>query len=311
MTPPVTFKKNAFDPNVAFFKLPFVKYITYLFGMLFIITSCHITVDLCITMYRESIPFPLGYELYGKILRHYTIPISILASLLPIMGLLAVNHRSEQTNQQIQTALNQNNFINHFKHIEEFSLYFNAHLKEVETERVTVPEPRVLHGHLFKNTKEGVYDVYQASVQFLDASISGFLNLLTKLDGASFAEYQSIMEDCIKYTKNTANHFQFILEDDSSTTDSSYKRFQNEDNIGFDTEVTLLDYLVIIEWGVILHSFTFFHEPSTISKHLSTRTRTAQKIDITIKEGHISFNPLEYFDLCKTARTFTPNIPPN
>lgn len=56
----------------------------------------------------------------NELLKTFQIPLGILSLSIPFVAVTAAIHRSAQTARQIEAQQSQNNFINHFKHLEEF-----------------------------------------------------------------------------------------------------------------------------------------------------------------------------------------------
>lgn len=80
-----------------------------------------------LSIYLIRINTPLIINLSADGFNTFTIifnfPIKCIASYLAIIGLISLNHRSEQTAKQIEVAESQNKFSNHFKNLEEFDKY--------------------------------------------------------------------------------------------------------------------------------------------------------------------------------------------
>jgi hypothetical protein len=65
----------------------------------------------------------LDYDGLHYALTLFRIPIGIVALAVPIFAILAANHRSEQSREQMRLSSEQNIFSNHYKHVEEFEKY--------------------------------------------------------------------------------------------------------------------------------------------------------------------------------------------
>lgn len=108
------------------------------------------------TIYVNSdVQVDLSYHGFNKLIEIYKFPLGVLALLIPVIAVLGVNHRSEQTRVQIEITSSQNNFSNHFKHLEEFIKYYDAHLDGM----VTGLSPRELHLRLFPGSRIGNYSI--------------------------------------------------------------------------------------------------------------------------------------------------------
>jgi hypothetical protein len=67
----------------------------------------------------------------------FKVPLWILATSLPLTGLVAAYHRSVQSAKQIEETIKNNNFSNYYKHIEKFHDRFkNLHMDTRDNRRV-------------------------------------------------------------------------------------------------------------------------------------------------------------------------------
>lgn len=105
--------------------------------------------------FNSEVQVDLSYHGFNKLIEIYKFPLGVLALLIPVIAVLGVNHRSEQTRVQIEITSSQNNFSNHFKHLEEFIKYYDAHLDGM----VTDLSPRELHLRLFPGSRSGNYTI--------------------------------------------------------------------------------------------------------------------------------------------------------
>ncbi|MBO0154594.1 MULTISPECIES: hypothetical protein [Vibrio] len=76
--------------------------------------------------------------------------------IIPIVALLAANHRSEQTKEQIRVTNQQNNFANYYKHIEEYEKYA---MTIADYEEISRRNIRRNHKLLFSRAIDGDYSV--------------------------------------------------------------------------------------------------------------------------------------------------------
>ncbi|MDN2481116.1 hypothetical protein [Vibrio agarivorans] len=97
-------------------------------------------------------------EGFSDILEVFKFPIALLASYLPTIGLIGLNHRSLQTKYQIRQTNNQDAFTNYYKHIEEYTKYINDTLNTGEKSYVDI---RKSHYSLFPDAQEGVLEISQ------------------------------------------------------------------------------------------------------------------------------------------------------
>lgn len=80
--------------------------------------------------WHSDLSFDFSYKGFNfGLFTVFRVPLAILASMLPILGLIAAIHRSSQTSLQIQKTSEQNIFANYYKHREEYINHLNE-LKE-------------------------------------------------------------------------------------------------------------------------------------------------------------------------------------
>lgn len=166
-----------FDPHKSFVQLRIFKVTLLLFALIALSIGC-------IIISNSNIGFKWDYEGINKLVSIFKVPLSILALIIPVVALLATNHRSEQTKAQIIASQQQNNFSNYFKHIEEFGKYV-SHLNGVE-----VPDVRNAHKLLFPNAFNG------------DISI----------DAQLITEIETIANQLIEHLEHFANGFPDTFE---------------------------------------------------------------------------------------------------
>jgi len=144
---------NLFDPNCSFFQLPIVRWTFYvvaffaIWSTLKIIASTDLAYD----------PTANGFSEFLKIFRF---PIGVMALLIPLMAIYATNHRSIQQKKQIEVAVDQNNFSNYYKHLEEFCKYYSEFWMDFQM-LVMRPAitPKDYHRLFYKNARTGNYQV--------------------------------------------------------------------------------------------------------------------------------------------------------
>jgi len=146
----MNYKWYQFDAKKDFFNLKIVQ--VFSFGL--IISS----VLVCSTILcQENLSWDFSSEGFNNILSIFKVPLGILALLIPIIALLATNHRSVQSVEQIKVAEAQNNFSNSFKHLEEFNKYMEDVIKCDWL--ITVKDNFAIHRKLFPNVRNGDYRI--------------------------------------------------------------------------------------------------------------------------------------------------------
>lgn len=133
-----------FDPNKSFLSL---KIFWFVIALMF---SVAILIFIVI-YFNTPMHFDFSADGFSGFIDIFKFPLSLLALIIPIVVLLASNHRSEQTKKQIEISMIQNIFQNHYKHIEEFSKYINQ-VSDIEV------KPMVIHRLIFPKAVTGTYD---------------------------------------------------------------------------------------------------------------------------------------------------------
>ncbi|PTP02661.1 hypothetical protein CWN85_08705 [Vibrio splendidus] len=137
-----------FDPKKSFFKL---RIVWLSFGTLVLIAVfCGILIVVNSDLTRD-----LSYNGFNFFLSAFRFPLGILAMIIPIVAVLAANHRSEQTKEQIRVTNIQNTFSNHYKHIEEFKKY----VEELALEPMDDMRIRRMHKKIFPLSHKGSHAI--------------------------------------------------------------------------------------------------------------------------------------------------------
>ncbi|VVQ23934.1 hypothetical protein [Pseudomonas fluorescens] len=153
-------KSNIFDPHKSFLSLK----------ILWIVVIIHFAVAAILSIliiYNSNLTPSYDYHGLNNALNIFKIPLGILALTIPIVALLAANHRSEQTKEQMRLASENNNFSNFYKHTEEFESYLSEH----EESNIKITLPRKFHRLAFPNSKNGDFKVGE----LIDRQINWFL----------------------------------------------------------------------------------------------------------------------------------------
>ncbi len=150
-------KWNEFDPQKSLLKLP----IFWLALVMVVALAAGVAGYIFST---DKLSYQPGYEGVNQLLNIFKVPIGILALIIPIWALLASNHRSVQTKEQIALIQEQNLFANYYKHLEEFKKYCEAHdslleYQENEFLYFKVKSYAKLHAYFFLNSYKGDYSI--------------------------------------------------------------------------------------------------------------------------------------------------------
>lgn len=178
-----------FDPHKSFLSLPIVK----------ITVVTLITVSLAIAAliaFNAKLSFNANYDSFNFFFTVFRFPLAISALIIPLVALLAANHRSEQTKEQIRVTNSQNVFSNYYKHLEEFIKY----AQPIAGNKTDV---RFLHHRLFPDASTGNYSVNP-----------NLLNLLSELDKVVAYTLQTYPSDpLVSIDSSLKEHYQRVASE--------------------------------------------------------------------------------------------------
>jgi hypothetical protein len=184
---------DLFPPESSLLSLAVVR---WSIGILFVIA---LVMTLNIMYTTKELAWNLSEDGYKTAADLFKAPIGIIFLAIPILALLASNHRSVQTkrqmtltNRQIELASGQNLFANYYKHVEEFMKWCD-HLKGVGSVR----SKRKLHRVLFPNAREGDFELSKAFLERFDLFLNVFsdnFNSYSRNRWASFHVERHIRE---------------------------------------------------------------------------------------------------------------------
>lgn len=148
-------KSEWFDPHKSFLSLRIVWVTVFILSVISISSSSIIVV-------YSDLEIDLSYSGFNYFITVFKFPLAIAALIIPIVALLAANHRSEQTKEQIRVTNSQNVFSNYYKHIEEFTKYLEGRVdKSVDL--------RFAHNNLYPNASHGDYNISSKVIALLSA----------------------------------------------------------------------------------------------------------------------------------------------
>jgi hypothetical protein len=180
---------NYFDPHKSFLDLKIVRYTISVLTILSIISAYVITI-------YSDIDLDPRYQGFNNFVNFFQVPLGLLALIIPIVALLASNHRSVQTKEQIRLALAQNNFSNYYKHIEEFEKFCRKIQEDDEnTSSATIKKPRNFYGIVFSGAPEGDYFVSTLFLEQFDDFIKQFIELS---EGLNSLEHSNLAETTVR-----------------------------------------------------------------------------------------------------------------
>ena len=143
-----------FNPNVSFFRLAIV------WSTLFFIVGLSLLL-IAIANYGTNYQLCSSTDCYNNFITQFKLPLGILSLLIPLGAIYAVQHRSEQSLAQIKTSEGQNNFVNYYKHLEEFEKYLKS--KAIDT-KVYVNQT---HAEIFQGSRDGDFNILNSTQELI------------------------------------------------------------------------------------------------------------------------------------------------
>lgn len=187
---------GAFDPDTPFLELPIVL------GTFLLISFLAIATIVTIILFDPR-SFLLTSEGFNQAANYLKVPLGLLTVSIPLLALLAANHRSAQTKRQMELtrdqiafAGEQNNFANYYKHVEVFEKFCNEHVN-VEN-KFRFDNLRGLHNEIFPNARQGDFNsspdvkkrLQRAAVNYFSAAEG-----LLKIEEKYFSIFQLFQND--------------------------------------------------------------------------------------------------------------------
>lgn len=163
-------ERDSFDSNSSFLNLKSF-WIPFAFILIvFLVLWAKVVVD------EELV---IGWGKLEDFYNWFKVPLWWLALLIPILGLLNANHKSEQTRASMAISRSQNNFSNYYKHLEEFQRYCDTliGISFVELDKL---EKRKLHHRLYPDAKGGDLTVDVNVLKDFQGALKDFLILMSE-----------------------------------------------------------------------------------------------------------------------------------
>lgn len=186
-----------FNPNVSFFNLKIV------WGTFFFIVVIALTL-IAIANYGSNNQFCGSTECYNNFITKFKLPLGILSLLIPIGAIFAVQHRSEQSIAQIKASEGQNNFVNYYKHLDEFEKYLKSRAMDG---KVRVNQ---IHAEIFQESRDGNFDVTYSIQKYIEINFSKIYILLKSIEKESKngLENNELMNSYIRLIESIFNDLQ-------------------------------------------------------------------------------------------------------
>jgi hypothetical protein len=252
-----------FDPNTAFFGLSIVWRFTWGIVGASIILAIYIALS-------SNLEWNLGFEGINKAVEIFKVPLAMLALLIPCVAVLATNHRSEQNKAAMRLAKEQNEFANHYKHIEEFEKHCKSVAEYFDNEKYFI-NGRSLYHHVFElapnkvgRLKKDIVDrAHNFSTLFIDV-MESFKNrdaTASEVDGAIAKVAVAHKEFLSQFGNQIGIRSKFL-----STSDDGYSLMIESKKIWFpdgDTKSLFERYLVTLKILNLALEFDFEYFSST------------------------------------------------
>ncbi|PSV11670.1 hypothetical protein C0W59_19245 [Photobacterium kishitanii] len=245
-----------FDPNKSFLSL---KILWLVVGVLVVI-SCIIS---GVISYNSKLYWDFSADGFNCFISLFRFPLGISALIIPIVALLAANHRSEQTKKQIELANTQNVFQNYYKHVEEFTKYVNS------IESKLFFSVRKLHKYLYPYSKDGRYFL---KIAVIEESEKVFKDSFKKIrdinssdqDSFIYGEYKKIEELIISLgiSKESINKF-------NDDWDKKYSSSRDIDNSYLKYILLSKDFFIYLD--EVLNFDTTYNTSELTNKIISTK----------------------------------------
>lgn len=190
-----------FNPNESFLSLK----------ILWAVVAIHFFLAAIVTFFicmNTPLKLDLSSTGFNSFISIFRFPLSILALIIPIVALLAANHRSEQTKEQIRVSNNQNLFQNYYKHLEEFIKYSEAQNNKA------LQSPRHIHRLLFPNVSSGKYELDHGFIEKVETALHSIFTKISLAYDSNSGEYsyttsheqKKKMSDLTSLFQVTTNH---------------------------------------------------------------------------------------------------------
>jgi len=170
-----------FDPDKGFLQLTVVRITISVICIVALLVSAFIASNMPLIL-------DLSGDGFNYAVAQFKVPIGILTVSIPLLALLAANHRSEQTKKQMMLTLSQiertdfqikivqgqNTFSNYFKHFEEFDKRFKGKVGDTE---MHVRSPHRLHHFLFPKSRHGNLEISGDAISIAEDAATAFIRL--------------------------------------------------------------------------------------------------------------------------------------
>lgn len=256
------------DHSKPFLKLPIV-WLSFL-----LITTLAVASAIAIIIYSD-LRFDFSYRGFNEFIVIFKMPISIWAINIPVIAVLAANHRSVQTKKQIEVGQTQianslkqieasekqNIFTNYYRHIEEFEKYCAYHLRDDRLPSVSISNTRILHQALFPDAIKGGLSISKDvldEIEYTFMNVNDYISDYSKnthIDNFALAAINELLR-----REDLRFGIDWIIEPMAKTM-----HIGGHDYAYFGRKDSLRDFLLFIRWKAefinLILNFDLTHAP--------------------------------------------------
>ncbi|EOX3980714.1 hypothetical protein L4D16_19045 [Vibrio alginolyticus] len=216
---------NMSKDNLSLIELKSVRWVIFILLSIGIILTAIISIS-------SDLDWDFSYKGFNLFVEAFSLPITIISAIIPIVGLIALNHRSQQTkvqldkaetqlkiaNAQYLLAQKQNIFTNYYKHIEEYEKY-------IDKIGLHIANSRESHSTMFPKAKNGDYTPFNLE------NIGYFSNVKFILDRVliiSIKKHYEIDDEFEIKVRKFENDLLYKVGCEYDTKRMNFKRRNNE-----------------------------------------------------------------------------------
>lgn len=191
-------QKSITNPHKSLIEQPLLRHISIFILIVFTISSFVITI-------KSDLKIDLTYAGFNEFIKIYSFPLGVLATLIPTIGLIAANHRSEQTIAQLKLTNQQNIFSNHYKQKDEFRKVCD----HIETSlKVQINNTENLYFQIFPDSKIGSYLVDATYINEFKSAIKYYIEKSEELNSDEYQKWSNADYELQKIQDDLCKKFQ-------------------------------------------------------------------------------------------------------
>lgn len=236
---------------------------------------------------NSDLDLSLTYDGFNTFLQIFKFPLGCLALAVPLIALAVTNFRTIQTERQILAQQSQNNFVNYFKHIEEYEKYLDSISEKIKVDHnqiliYTNPcshagsaiqnfhpaaflnslDKRTFHDRIFSDAKKGILLISEEFKKSCNEGLGNLTQGLLKLSSLPFEEKltwnKETQESCEKFNETLSFYFPELSKFNGPSKVSATHwdtPLANEYHLHLSTEIRRLEALVQLS-----NTFTGSHQ---------------------------------------------------